>query len=164
MTADSVVVWLTEDTWPACVDVAAGLPGAERIRLLHVVDEASAEAAHGALGGLLGRHGAWHRDPGEVITEASREASARLLADARRRLGRDARLETRAGRIEREVVAAVADARLLVCARDGERDRLGPHSIGHHLRFVVDHAPCAVLLIWPEDPPDLGSIPPPPPR
>lgn len=163
MTADSVVVWLTEDTWPACVDAAAGLPDTERIRLLHVVDEASVEAAHGALEGLLGRHGSWHRDPGDVISEASREASARLLADARRRLGRDARLETRSGRIEREVVAAAADARLLVCARDGERDRLGPRSIGHRLRFVVDHAPCAVLLIWPTDPPALRSMPPAPP-
>jgi 4-amino-4-deoxy-L-arabinose transferase-like glycosyltransferase len=31
-------------------------------------------------------------------------------------------------------------------------------------RFVVDHAPCATLLVWPSTPPAIGSIPPPPPR
>jgi nucleotide-binding universal stress UspA family protein len=28
--------------------------------------------------------------------------------------------------------------------------RGGPRSLGHATRFVVDHAPCAVLLVWPE--------------
>jgi hypothetical protein len=31
---------------------------------------------------------------------------------------------------------------LLIVARDGDRSRLGPKSLGHHTRFVVDHAPC----------------------
>jgi hypothetical protein len=48
-------------------------------------------------------------------------------------------------------------------ARDGDRSRLGPHSLGHATRFVVDHAPCSVLLVWPDEPPGLESIPPPPP-
>ena len=29
-------------------------------------------------------------------------------------------------------------------------------------RFVVDHAPCAVLLVWPGEAPTVDSIPPPP--
>ncbi|MGB0963704.1 MAG: universal stress protein, partial [Mycobacterium sp.] len=102
------------------------------------------------------------RDPGTAVTDAGRAAAAELLEAARRRLGAPAELVVRAGRIEREVVAACAGADLLVCARDGDRSRLGPHSLGHHTRFVVDHAPCAVLLIWPDAAPGLASIPPPP--
>ena len=30
--------------------------------------------------------------------------------------------------------------------------------------LVVDHAPCALLLAWPDRVPDLASIPPPPPH
>jgi hypothetical protein len=66
-------------------------------------------------------------------------------------------------RVEREVVAATADAILLICARDGDRSRLGPRSLGPATRFVVDHVPCPVLLVWPGEAPDLESIPPPPP-
>jgi nucleotide-binding universal stress UspA family protein len=59
-------------------------------------------------------------------------------------------------------VAAAADAGLLILARDGDRTRLGPRSLGPATRFVVDHAPCPVLLVWPERAPDVTSMPPPP--
>lgn len=42
--------------------------------------------------------------------------------------------------------------------------RLGPKSLGPASRFVVDRAPCPVLLIWPEPAPGLTTIPPPPPH
>ncbi|MFD5466969.1 hypothetical protein ACFWIQ_29700 [Kitasatospora sp. NPDC127059] len=32
----------------------------------------------------------------------------------------------------------------------GDPAHPGPHSLGPATRFVVDHAPCAVLLVWPE--------------
>ncbi len=68
------------------------------------------------------------------------------------------------GEFEREVIRAVAEnVDLLVLARDGDHSRLGPHSLGPATRFVVDHAPCAVLLVWPDEPPGIESIPPPPP-
>jgi nucleotide-binding universal stress UspA family protein len=44
-------------------------------------------------------------------------------------------------------VAAARDADVLVMARSGLE--AGPKSIGHPARFVVDHAPCEVLLVWP---------------
>jgi nucleotide-binding universal stress UspA family protein len=66
-------------------------------------------------------------------------------------------LSARRGKIEREVLEACAGADLLVLARDGER-RLEPKSIGPRTRFVLDHAPCQVLLVWPEDPPSLDAI------
>jgi hypothetical protein len=48
--------------------------------------------------------------------------------------------------------------------RDGDPTRLGPHSPRPHVRFVVDDAPCPVLLVWPQDPPAVADIPPPPPH
>ncbi|MER6926757.1 universal stress protein, partial [Streptomyces spiralis] len=36
-------------------------------------------------------------------------------------------------------------------------------SLGPAVRFAVDHAPCPVLLVWPEAAPDLTTLPPPPP-
>jgi nucleotide-binding universal stress UspA family protein len=60
----------------------------------------------------------------------------------------------REGRPEREIVNAAAEWRadlVLLCPRIdyGERPRIGPKSIGHIARFVVDHAPCPVLLLRP---------------
>jgi hypothetical protein len=45
-------------------------------------------------------------------------------------------------------------------ARDGDQSRLGPKSLGKEVRFVVDHAPCPVLLIWPAAAPSVASLPP----
>ncbi|MFD8804728.1 universal stress protein, partial [Streptomyces sp. NPDC059597] len=80
------------------------------------------------------------------------------------RLGRPCVREERSGRVEREVVAAAEGADLLVLARDGDRTRLGPHSLGPASRFTVDHAPCPVLLVWPDRAPSLRTLPPPPPH
>jgi hypothetical protein len=66
----------------------------------------------------------------------------------------------RTGRPEREVAAAARHARLLVLARDADR-RPGPASLGPLSRFIVDHAPTAVLLVWPESP-QADELPPPP--
>ncbi|MGC1282654.1 MAG: universal stress protein, partial [Streptosporangiaceae bacterium] len=78
--------------------------------------------------------------------------------------GRPCTTMERRGRVEREVVAAAEGADLLVLARDGDDTRLGPKSLGPASRFVVDHAPCPVLLVWPRETPGTGSIPPPPPH
>jgi hypothetical protein len=92
-------------------------------------------------------------------------AQTTLFDAAQARLGRPALREGRRGRIEREVVAACAEADMLVLARDGDHTRLGPRSLGHATRFVLDHAPCRVLLVWPDEPPVLATLPPPgPPR
>jgi nucleotide-binding universal stress UspA family protein len=118
--------------------------------------------ARAARSGLLGR-----RQPPQGVPEPlqaiSEEAAIELLADAEARLGRPAQREARRGRVEREVVAAAERMDILVLARDGDRERLGPHSLGPTARFVVDHAPCRVLLIWPDVTPELTTIPPPPP-
>ena len=61
-------------------------------------------------------------------------------------------------------IAAAEAAGLLVLARDGDRARLGPRSLGPASRFGIDHAPCPVLLVWPELAPGIATIPPPLPR
>jgi nucleotide-binding universal stress UspA family protein len=158
----TVLVWIAEGTWQACVDAARDhAPADAEVVLLHVSDGDVPAVARGAFAGLLGR-GRPERDPGGRIERLAEASGEELLAAAARRLDRPARLEQRRGRAEREVVAAARDAGLLVVARDGDRTRLGPRSLGPPARFVVDHAPCPVLLVWPATPPDLDSIPPPP--
>jgi nucleotide-binding universal stress UspA family protein len=144
-----VLVWLADGTWETCVDAAREQPG--EITLLYVVDSATMAALSGPAG-LLGRNrpaGLPGRDTPGLGDEMLAEAGESVLAAAERRLGRECRRDMRWGRPEREVVAACADADLLVLARDGDRLVVGPRSLGHATRFVVDHAPCSVLLVWP---------------
>ncbi|MFC1432067.1 universal stress protein [Streptacidiphilus sp. N1-3] len=160
----TVLVWITEGTWQAAVDAArAHAPAGAEVTLLHVTGDDIAATAHGSFAGLLGR-GHRERDPGDRLEVLSVSAVTALLDAAAERLGRPAARSQAHGRVEREVVRAAEGAELLICARDGDRHRLGPRSLGHTTRFVVDHAPCPVLLVWPGAAPDLGSIPPPPDR
>lgn len=160
-----VVVWVVEGTWEACVDAAAARSRPDDdVMLLHVRPADVEQAAHGAFSGLMGRHNRAD-DPGDAVARIADEAGRALLEAARRRLAGlvDRRIEQRDrfGRVEREVVAACEGAALLVLARDGDPHRLGPRSLGPATRFVVDHAPCPVLLVWPGITPGLESIPPP---
>jgi nucleotide-binding universal stress UspA family protein len=156
-----VLAWLLEGTWPATVDAIREIasPAAE-VTLLHVIDPGAAGSARGAYAGLMGRGGR-RADPGAQIEAAESAAETRLLAAAGQRLDRPARTMTRRGRLEREVVAACEGVDLLVVARDGDLHRVGPRSLGPATRFVVDHAPCGVLLVWPSTPAET-RLPPPP--
>ncbi|MDH6137553.1 nucleotide-binding universal stress UspA family protein [Kitasatospora sp. MAA4] len=168
----AVVVWIAEGTWPACVEAARvhAAQGAE-IVLLHVTGTEVPGVAHGAFAGLLGRghpkgqhqSGGWGSDPGTRLEDLAADSSRQLLQAAAELLGRPCVQVARTGRIEREVVAATEGADLLVLARDGDRTHLGPHSLGPAGRFVVDHAACPVLLVWPGAAP-AGPPPPAPPR
>jgi nucleotide-binding universal stress UspA family protein len=157
-----VVIWVAEGTWRGCIDAARDLaPAAASIVLLHVTPEEVSGAVRGAYAGLLGRG---HPDPGRRVAESAAVSAGELLAAAARRLDRACTQVERQGRAEREVVAAAAGADLLILARDGDRSRLGPRSLGPATRFAVDHAPCPVLLVWPDPAPGPGTIPPPPPH
>jgi len=169
----TVVVWIVEGTWSACVDAArAHTPADADIILFHVTPADIPGAAYGAFAGLLGRGQPWgHRpaegwgsDPGTRLEHLAATSAAQLLQAAAERLGRPCTRSERTGRMEREVVAAAEGADLLILARDGDRSHLGPHSLGPASRFVVDHAPCPVLLVWPETAPGLTPMPPPPPH
>jgi len=159
-TLRSVYIWIGEGTWRATVDAALSLaPAGARFTLLHVTSPAAADAAHGAYRGLLGRAG---HDPGERLEALASASAADLIEAAARRLGRPCERREIHDQTERAVVAASATADLLIVARDGDRSRLGPKSLGKATRFVVDHAACPVLLVWPDAAPGVGTIPPPP--
>lgn len=146
------LIWIVEETWRSVVEQGARLlpPGAE-VTLLHVAD-AEAEALVDA--GPLRRLG---RRPPPPPPSARRpgaladEAAEALLAEAAQLLGGRPALLARRGRPEAEVLRAIADVRadVLVLGRDG-RPEPGPRSLGPPGRFVVDHAPCAVLLLGPD--------------
>lgn len=160
-----VLAWVSEGTWPAVIDAARSpaLEGAE-FTLLHAGDEELPEAAHGAVLGLFGR-GQPGPDPASLISAAAEEAAADLLERAAARLDRPCDKIQEHGHPERIVVSAAASGYdLLIMARDGDLSRLGPKSLGKHGRFVIDHAPCQVLLVWPSPAPAVSTIPPRPPH
>jgi nucleotide-binding universal stress UspA family protein len=104
------------------------------------------------------------------VEDLAAATARKLLADAADRLSRRCTTVERTGRVETEVIAAADGAELLVLARDGDCRHLGPHSLSHASHYIVDHAPCPVLLVWPGTPPPIRTQrpapghPPPPPR
>jgi nucleotide-binding universal stress UspA family protein len=133
-----VVAWITEVGWEACVDALRTLPARE-ITLLHV----AAPVHPGPV--LLGRH-----PPPARYEQIASQSARELLEAAQERLGpTDAAVHRIAadGRPEDIVTGACSGADVLVLARSGRRP--GPHSLEHATRFVVDHAPCTVVLTWP---------------
>ena len=145
-----VLAWITEGGWEACVDAAAALRSDE-VTLLHI---ATVE--------LPGPRGRRYEEVVARMDALAGEAAQALLEDAEERLGRPARKLAASGQPETVVFEAAAEHDVLVVARDGRH--LGPHSIGHDQRWVIDHAPCTVVLAWPEGAPDDGHHPPPRPK
>ena len=143
------LIWLREETWEGLLDATrALLPEHAEITLLHVADAEAEAAASAPAAGLLGRR---HPRPGphHVFEGLSERAAAELLDAAAARLARPATTQARRGRLEREVTDAARDFDVLLVVRDGEPDHPGPKSLAPPTRFVVDHAPCAVILVWP---------------
>jgi nucleotide-binding universal stress UspA family protein len=138
-----VLAWITEGGWEACVDAVKRLP-AGHVTLLHV---ASVE--------LPGPRGPRHERVMERMNALAGEAAHALLDDAEERLGFPADKRTEHGDPHTIVMDAAADADVLVLARETRHP--GPHSIGHNSRFIVDHAPCALVLVWPEGAPDSAA-------
>ncbi|MDQ0904848.1 hypothetical protein QFZ22_000833 [Streptomyces canus] len=131
----SVVVWITEGTWPACVDATLTRAGAgEEIVQLYVYDDTLAETAHGAFAGLLGR-GHPERDPGHHIEQLSESAGRDLLDSTARQLGRPART-------------------LLTHGEAGEGFMEAGRPGGQHLQGFVDVPPGSGLG-YPESGPEL---------
>jgi nucleotide-binding universal stress UspA family protein len=145
-----VLGWITEGGWEACVDAIKALQATE-VTLLHV---ATVE--------MPGPRGRRYDDVLSRMRDLAGEAAQALLEDAQERLGREAQLVAASGVAETVVFDAAAGADVLVVARDGRR--LGPHSIGHEQRWVIDHAPCTVVLAWPQGAPDDSDVPPPKPK
>jgi nucleotide-binding universal stress UspA family protein len=139
----AVMVWINPAAaWESAVDAAAGLACDEVVLLLVTEDIAEQDT----FTGLLGPAG---HEPGEAFAGIEEDQAAALFDEAEARIGRPVRRLWERGVPEHEVVAAAGDADMLVCVRDGVRGLPGPDSVGPVTRFVVDHAPCRVLLVWP---------------
>lgn len=142
------LIWIVEETWQATVAAAAAfLPAATDITLLHVRAADTETIARAARDALLGRPRWPATDSLDAISE---QGAHQLLAEAQTALGREATPDARSDRIEHEMVAAAGTVDLLVLARDEDRAHRGSRSLGHTARYVVDRAPCAMLLVWPD--------------
>ena len=136
----------TEAFWER---VRSLLPAGTEIELYHVIDDAP---VHELEVQFLRRPG--HPPPSHADARAraseSRGSDA-ILGDAARALGRTVTSAVGRGRPERSIVeraAETAASLVVVGCRPGEVSTPpAPHSLGHVARFVLDHAPCPVLLV-----------------
>ena len=87
----------------------------------------------------------------DEMEKAELAAAQDILNDGLRYIP-DAETFRRQGRPEREIVNLAAEWQadlLIICPRGeyGGKPTIGPKSVGHVARFVLDHAPCPVLLV-----------------
>jgi nucleotide-binding universal stress UspA family protein len=91
------------------------------------------------------------RSRDEEMEQAELAAAQDVLNEGLRFLP-NAETFQRPGRPEREIVNLAAEwqADLVIICPQGEyggKPSIGPKSVGHVARFVLDHAPCPVLLV-----------------
>jgi nucleotide-binding universal stress UspA family protein len=84
--------------------------------------------------------------------EASGHTAVEEGLNVARRAGLKAEASIQEGRPGEKIVqlaAATKAALIVIAANEGAagHPRLGPASLGHTARFVIDHAPCDVLLV-----------------
>ena len=89
----------------------------------------------------------------DEMQQAEQAAAEDILKEGLRCLP-NAEILQRQGRPEREIVNVAAEWQadvVITCPRAeyGGKPTLGPKSVGHVARFVLDHAPCPVLLVRP---------------
>ena len=148
-----IIALIAPATWPAVI-AAVKRHGDADVTLVATAEPPAPLV--GPPGGLMGR-----RPPEPVPPHLTEDAANDLLTQSAAALGTPANTQVLPGPAERAVVQACAGADVLILARDGDSTRLGPASLGHQTRFILDHAPCAVELVWPSAPPSVGTIPPP---
>ncbi len=138
-----------EETVEFWTEVRALVPPTAAIEMFHVIDDAAAHQI-----GLRAAH-LPGRDPAHGLPPASygaeRHGAEALVADAVAALGRPASSAIARGRPGHTIVERAAERRadcVVVGVRAAAvRVAADPHSLGHAARFVVDHAPCPVLLV-----------------
>lgn len=135
-------------------EALALLPGAIELIVLHVIDERPLRDVGQRRGPLRQISLERQRALGQAEESAGRatltEAEAATHAAGAQVTSVETRLER--GRPEQVIVAQARDLRAdLVALRPREYPesfpRVGPPSVGHTARFVMDHAPCPVLLL-----------------
>jgi nucleotide-binding universal stress UspA family protein len=129
------------------------IPADERvIGLLYVTDQGPHQEIERKREGLLRP-----RHPSgpllEKIQQADVTAAQDILQEGLRYLPQAETL-SRAGRPEREIIQCASEWHadlIAICPRPPTfgGPAVGPKSVGHVARFVLDHAPCPVLLVRP---------------
>lgn len=130
-------------------------PASLEIGLIYVTDT----GPHAEMERMENQRGRFLRQPGmtparrEQVRQAEEATAQDILNEGARAFPGAERIQ-RAGRPEREIVNLAAEWKadlILICPRtayDGNPS-IGPKSVGHVARFVLDHAPCPVLLVRP---------------
>ncbi|HVB74971.1 MAG TPA: universal stress protein [Ktedonobacteraceae bacterium] len=101
------------------------------------------------------------------MRDAEASAAQDILEEGKRYLS-GAEIFQRTGRPEREIVNFAVEwnaGLIVICPRSprGGGPNIGPKSVGHVARFVLDHAPCPVLLVRPLQRITVSPVPPAPP-
>ncbi|MGC8633389.1 MAG: universal stress protein [Candidatus Limnocylindrales bacterium] len=137
------------ETGPFWDRVRQLVPPDMAIELVHVIDEAPVQEI-----GMQFYRRPGHPRPPDLEARAQQAAALgteAILARAQDGLGRPASTFVERGRPEQVIVARAWDvgaSLVVVGARPGDlHTPAEPHSLGHVSRFVVDHAPCPVLLV-----------------
>jgi len=128
--------------------------------LLHVIDTGPRHHLEDYLRGPLHRsphHGKPAREQAvQAAEETAGQATIRETLEAARNIGLNVSSSIERGRPE-EIIVQVARERqadlIVIWAREGAVGRapIGPASVGHTTRFVLDHAGCDVLLLREKD-------------
>ena len=149
-----VAVCVDGSSTEALLDAAAVRLATDAVWVaVHVVDARPRRELGLLRGGITGAGPLSHSQQ-RAIDAATGEHTRTTLADAERALQQRGLAyeapQIRVGEPGREIChvanAIAADVVVLFASRT-RRGEVGPHSVGHTARFVVDHAPCAVLLV-----------------
>ena len=130
----------------------AALAGSYTLCLLYVIDS----GPHGKIEMVRARFMRPHELDAprrEQMHQAEQITAQDILAEGLRLLPAAERL-VREGRPEREIAICAAEWQadlIILCSRSQGYGELppGPRAVGHVARFVLDHAPCPVLLVRP---------------
>ena len=120
--------------------------------VLHVVDDRPASEIEHVFAHLPGR-GPGRQRASERIRRADGDARAAIEAEVTgwsARHGRVVALIPSTGRPEREIVRVAGERAADVVALGGG-GAIGPRRHGPVVQYVIDHAPCAVLIVPPPD-------------
>ena len=141
---------------PELIRRVAALVGAQaECLLLHVIDVGPRHELEEYLRGPLHRRP--HQEPAraESITASEESAGQTIIQEAlaaAQQAGLTAASLVSRGQPEQIIVQVAGEKAVdlvVIRAREGAagHPRLGPASVGHIARFVLDHAPCDVLLL-----------------
>jgi len=124
--------------------------------LLHVIDTGPRHDLEDYLRGPLHRRPDHCEPPHEAAIKAAEETAGRSAVEealaAAQHAGLKAETSVKEGKPEEIIVQIARDVEaelIVIWAGEGAagHPHIGPAAVGHTARFVIDHAPCEVLLL-----------------